>query len=166
MSRDRCKTRVPLMWSGGCSSDAPFLPSILQPVNPECPSTPQLPSLLPFHLSASSLPSPPKSTLLLKEVHRVPAQVSKGVCCSSCCPATSKVLILITSHKKREKPNPFLHWRSLSPLTSQNKGIFLEQKLQGMGRVEGFFTCFTSLLFKKCFMQLSETKMRILVFFF
>lgn len=100
MSRDRCKTWVPLMWSGGCSSDAPFLPSILQPVNPKCPSTPQLPSLLPFHLSASSLPSPPKSTLLPKEVHCVPAQVSKGVCCSSCCPATSKVLISITSHKK------------------------------------------------------------------
>lgn len=160
MSRDRCKTPA---WSGRCSLDTPFLPtSRVSLVTPSAVS----------HLSSPACCLPTSVQVLChyplkalsccrKSIH--PCQRSKGVCCSSYCPATRKVIILITSFKRETKCLLILsHLCSLSPLTSQNKDIFLKQKLQGMESVEGLFTCFMSLLFKKCFMQLSKTKMRIL----
>jgi len=116
-------------------SPAPF--SLSTPAAQQTPA-PQ-PAALPPRCQLFAIT--PNSTLLLKEVHRIPAQVSAGVCCPSCWPATSEVLILITSRKKREKPNPFPPWHSRAlfphPLLKIRES-FCSKNFRGWGRLRFF----------------------------
>lgn len=133
MSRDRCRT---LVWSGGCSLDTPFLSNIQAPRALSDLSSPVfcLPTSVqaPCHYPLKAL------NYCRKSIPSLPGK--QEVLLLHYCPALSKVIILITSFKRETKSLLILsHLSSLSPLTSQNKGILLEQNFRGWEGMGIFF---------------------------